>query len=269
LIRKRKITKTALSKQLGVSRASLYYTSKQLPKDWELKTKIEKVLEEHPSYGYPRVSGVLGINKKRAHRVMKLFGMKAYRRRGRKYRKREVAKTTFPNLLKINCPRFPHDIWASDFTYIPYRGKFLYLATVMDLFGREVVGTSLMINHSVSLILQALFGALSNHPRPTIFHSDNGREYGSKIFVKALSELDIQISRSRPRSPWENGYQESFYSQFKVDLGDPNRFKTLGELVYEIHRLVWDYNHKRIHSALKMPPKLFIQKYQSVLQKVS
>ena len=52
------------------------------------------------------------------------------------------------------------------------------------------------------------------------------------------------ISRSRPGCPWENGHQESFYDKFKVDLGDPNRFKTLGELVAEIYRTVWDYNNK-------------------------
>jgi len=63
--------------------------------------------------------------------------------------------------------------------------------------------------------------------------------------------------------------QESFYSQFKVDLGDPNRFKALGELVYEIHRTVWNYNHTRIHSVLKMPPKLFAERYQKLLEKVS
>jgi transposase InsO family protein len=67
------------------------------------------------------------------------------------------------------------------------------------------------------------------------------------------------ISRSRPGCPWENGYQESFYGKFKTDLGDPNRFDTLGELVAEIYRTVWYYNHERIHSALRMPPRQFAQ----------
>ncbi len=172
----------------------------------------------------------LGVNKKRAARVMRLFGLKAYRRRGRKFRKSGIAKTFYPNLLKTNYPKYPNDIWVADFTYIPYKEKFIYLATVMDLFTRQIVGWSVMMNHSVSLVLQSLFGALSRHERPAIFHSDNGREYGSKIFTGALGELGIQISRSAKSSPWENGYQESFYSQFKVDLGDPSRFKTLGEL---------------------------------------
>ena len=258
-----------LARELGISRASLYYASKQLPKDWQLKEKIVAVLGEHPSCGFRRVAIALRVNKKRAQRVMKLFGMRAYRRRGRKFRKSGVAKVSYPNLLTTNYPRGLHDIWAADFTYIPYRGKFLYLATVMDLFAREIVGSAMMTNHSVSLVLQALFAAVGYHPRPNVFHSDNGREYGSKIFIRALTELGITISRSAKASPWQNGYQEAFYSQFKVDLGDPERFKTLGELVYEIHRLVWDYNHRRIHSALRMPPKLFANRYQELIEKLS
>ena len=272
MIRKQKLTKTALSKQLGISRSSLYYVSKQLPKDWKLKIQIEDILSENPGYGYPRIAIALNVNKKRAARVMRLFGMKAYRRRGRKFRKSGVSKVFFPNLLKINYPRYPNNIWAADFTYIPYQGKFIYLATIMDIFTRKITGVSVMLNHSVSLVLQSLFSALSNNQRPTFFHSDNGREYGSKVFIKALTELEIKISRSAKSSPWENGYQEAFYSQFKVDLGDSDRFKTLGELVYEVHRLIWNYNNKRIHTAFKMPPVLFAQRfqtYQKLVEKVS
>ena len=72
----------------------------------------------------------------------------------------------------------------------------------------------------------------------------------------------MQISMSEKGSPWQNGYQESFYDKFKIDLGDPNRFKTLGELVYEIYRTIYIYNNERIHSKLKMSPAQFEQQYQ-------
>lgn len=269
MIQKQGITKAALARKLGISRASLYYVSKQLPKDWALKTRIEGLLAEQPSYGSPRVAEALGVNEKRAARVMRLFGLAAYRRRGRKPKKKGVAKTFYPNLLREHPPQHPHDVWVADFTYLPYQGKFLYLATVMDLFTRELVGISVQANHSASLVLQAWFSAVWHHPRPSIFHSDNGREYGSRVFVKALTELGTAISRTAKSSPWENGYQEAFYSQFKLELGDPNRFQSVGELVYEIYRLVWNYNHKRIHSALKMPPFLFAERYQKLLEKAS
>lgn len=269
MIGKQRYTKKALAAAFGISRASLYYVSKQIKKDWELKSQIESVLQEHPSYGYPRVAIALRINKKRAQRVMRLFGIKAYRRRGRKPKKSYHSAVSYPNLLKTTYPQYPNQIWVSDFTYIPYQGKFLYLATVMDVLTKEVVGAAVMNNHSILLVLQSLFSGIAHHPRPHIFHSDNGREYNARVFTRALTELGILISRSAKSSPWENGYQESFYSQFKVDLGDPERFKTLGELVHEIHRLIWDYNHKRIHSVLKMPPLLFAERYQKLIEKVS
>ena len=93
-----------------------------------------------------------------------------------------------------------------------------------------------------------------------IFHSDNGSEFDSRVFIQALETLGVQISRSAPGCPWENGYQESFYSQFKVDLGDPNRFDSLGEQVFAIYQTIYDYNHSRIHSALGMSPVEFAQK---------
>ena len=78
-----------------------------------------------------------------------------------------------------------------------------------------------------------------------------------------LSLLNVTQSMSNAGCPWENGYQESFYNQFKIDLGYPNRFTTLGELVYEIYRLIYVYNTTRIHSALKMPPQTFALQYQT------
>jgi len=74
--------------------------------------------------------------------------------------------------------------------------------------------------------------------RPVIFHSDNGSEYNAKVFLEALEMVGVMISRSAPGCPWENGYQESFYSQFKVDLGDPQRFKSLGELVLAVYQTI-------------------------------
>lgn len=264
-----KDSKIQMAKALGVSKSAIYYRSKKLEKDWQLKTQIEEVLSGDSSYGYRRVADVLHINHKRAQRVMRLFGIKAYRRRGRKPRKKGVSNTFYPNLLKMNFPEYPNHIWAADFTYIPFRGKFVYLATVIDLFTREIVGWSVLTNHSAQLTLQSLFTALTYHKRPDIFHSDNGREYGSRLFIRALTEFGINISRSNKKAPWENGYQESFYSQFKVDLGDPNRFKALGELVYEIHHLIWKYNYTRIHSALRMPPVLFAKRCQKLVESKS
>ncbi len=99
--------------------------------------------------------------------------------------------------------------------------------------------------------------ALLSHGRPAVFHYDNGSEYHAKAFRALLTHLGVAISRSKKGCPWENGYQESFYNRFKLDLGDPNRFATLGELTAAIYETIHCYNTERIHSALKMPPAAF------------
>jgi len=252
-----KTLKTLRTRELVVSRGTLYYHLKQPEKDWRLKCQIEEVLRKHPSYGSPRIALELKRNHKPVERVMKIFSLKAYRRRGKRWKKVKKIKVIYPNLLLTKYPAYANHIWASDFTYIPFHEKTIYLATVMDLFSRRIVGLSVYTTHAVQLVLSAFMNALHSNPRPEIFHSDNGSEYNSEVFIETLETIGISVSRSAPGCPWENGYQESFYDKFKIDLGDPSRFKTLGELIYEIYQTVWRYNNERIHTALKMPPQEF------------
>lgn len=247
---------------MGVSRSSLYYVSRQDKKDWVLKARMEEELHRHPAYGSRRLAIALGVSRPRAQRVMRIFGVRPYRRRGRRYRKAKASRA-FPNLLLEIMPSYAHHVWATDFTEIIYRGKKVYASTIIDLFTRRIVGVHVAVRKGSALTMQTLANALFHHQRPVIFHSDNGSEYKAMVFVGTLEDCGITISRSRPGCPWENGYQESFYGKFKVDLGDPNRFQTFGELVAEIYRTLWEYNHTRIHSALKMPPSVFAEKIAS------
>jgi transposase InsO family protein len=127
----------------------------------------------------------------------------------------------------------------------------------MDVFTSKVVGASVGTSHGAPLIIQSFSNALMGHGRPAIFHSDNGSEYHAKPFRAMLTNLGIAISRSKKGCPWENGYQESFYNHFKIDLGDPTRFASLGELTAAIYETVHIYNTTRIHSALRMSPAQF------------
>jgi transposase InsO family protein len=258
-----KENKSQQARLLGVSRQLLYYQHKQPAKDWALKIRIEEVLHSKSSYGHKRLADHLKIDKKRILRVMKIFGIKPYRKRGKKFKYASKNRDCdFPNLLLANFPFRPNQIWASDFTHIAYQGKWLYLATIIDLFDRRIVGFSVLTNHSTQLIINALFSATHNNPTPDMLHSDHGSEYASDDYSTICQSLGIKQSMSRPGCPWENGYQESFYSQFKIDLGDPERFESLGELVYAIYSTMHSYNHSRIHSKLKMPPVLYSRQYQ-------
>lgn len=247
---------------IGYSRTHHYYQHKQPAKDWQTKQLIETALRDHPSYVHKRLAIHLKINKKRALRVMKLFGIKPYRRVTPKvYAKPK--HSVFPNYLMTEEPRGPGDIYASDFTYIKYQGKWLYVATVLDVYTREIVGLSILNTHATQLVINALSSAILHRAPPRIIYSDQGSEYASKAYTALIQKLGIKQSMSAPGCPWENGYQESFYKGFKLDLGDPNRFETLGELVAGIYQTINYYNQRRIHSALKQPPRVFAEKYQA------
>jgi len=261
MVKAKKLSKLALAKEQGISRSSIYYKPKLDEKDWILKNQIEKTLKLNPSYGHKRLALILGANKKRVLRVMKKYGIKPYRRRGKKWRKTKDNNRIYPNLLQlINFPTKDNLVWASDFSVFSFHGKPIYLATLMDIFNRRIVGWSLLNNHSVQLTITALMNALDKYGRPTILHSDQGSEYKSKLYTDFARKVGIKLSMSTKSSPWENGYQESFYSQFKLDLGDVNRYNNLGELAVAIYQQIYYYNNLRIHSKLKMPPAIYARK---------
>src|SRR3989337_815199 len=111
------LTKSARARLLGCARSTLYYEKKKVAGDCELKCRIEEALREFPSYGFRRVAMHLRMNKKPVQRVMRIFGIKAYRSRGRKWRKPKKQAIEYPNLLMMMTPSHPHHAWVADFTY--------------------------------------------------------------------------------------------------------------------------------------------------------
>lgn len=251
------LTKSARARASGIARSTLYYAKKKTETDWQLKCRIEETLRSFPAYGYRRVALHLKENKKKVQRVMRLFGIKAYRRRGRRWKKPGKQAVEYPNLLMRVVPSYPHHAWVADFTHLTWKDKDVRVATTMDVYTRTIVGLAIGTRGGTVLVTQALWNALLHHQRPTLFHSDNGVEYNACAFREMLINTGINISRSKKGCPWENGYQESFYGKFKVELGDPNRYETLGELVYTIYQTIHEYNTVRIHSALRMAPREF------------
>jgi len=257
-------SKKELAKQLGVSRQSLYYKAKLPEKDLKLKYEIEKVMERHKRYGHRRIAWELKANKKRVLRVMKLFHLKPLRRRKLPFKPadKDQAPMNIPNLLKETIIDAPDKAWASDFTYLPYFNKFIYLATIEDIFTREIIGWEASTRHNTDLVAQAMLNALNNHPTPLLAHSDQGSEYRSKTYLNLLRSLNIQPSMSQKARPWQNAKQESFYSEFKLELGHPEAYPLLGELIEAIAQQIHYYNHERIHTALKCPPAVFAARYR-------
>lgn len=268
--KKQRESKTVLAKKLGVSRSSLYYKAKRDVHDEEMKQQILIVLGLHPSYGHKRIALAFGLNNKRIRRVMKKYDIKPYRRRLKKLRKKDdegKEATKWKNEIITFCPIRPNLVWASDFTYIKFLGAFMYLATIIDVYTREIIGWNISTRHDTKLVLGALQHAVERTQKvPVYLHSDQGSEYDANEYEEYVLGRNMIISMSKKASPWENPFQESFYSQFKVDLGLVSRCATVEELMEEIYQTIYYYNNERMHTSLKMSPVLFKQQYENRLQ---
>jgi len=250
-------SKSALAKELGVSRGMLYYHPKQGDKDEVLRREIEAVMLLHPAYGHQRVALALKISRKRARRVMKIFGLKPARRAKTPRKPDDIGRPASkrPDILRVLSPIAPDVVWVADFTYIWFHDRHIYLATVIDRFTREVLGVAVMMEHSAELVCRALkMALLGASTLPLWFHSDQGSEYTSGEAEALLTANGIGISHAPKASPWRNGSQESFFGRFKVEVGDLERFKTLPQLMEAIYIHIAYYNTERIHSAHRTPP---------------
>ncbi len=207
------MNKSKLARDLGIARSSLYYTRKRDAIDEEVKRQIEAVMVEHPSYGHKRIALHLKMGHNRIRRVMQKYGLKPYRRRPKQPRKPDdqgKAPTSYPNLLAplLQQQRIlgPNQVWCTDFTYLAYQGKFIYLATVIDVFTREIVGVNILRYHNRFLVIGALDDALKTHPAPELVHSDQGSEYDRADFVALIQSLGAQLSIRLSDPPFE-GFQ--------------------------------------------------------------
>jgi len=178
------INKSELARELGISRASLYYKPKREAIDREVKSQIEAVLIDHPDYGHKRVALKLKMGHNRIRRVMKRYGLKPYRRRVKrpsKNRDQGRLGARYGNLLAELLEKEliigSNQLWSTDFTYIKYQGKFIYLATIIDVFTREIVGLNISRYHNRYLVIGALEDALKTHPAPQVIHSDVSTQY--------------------------------------------------------------------------------------------
>lgn len=147
--------------------------------------------------------------------------------------------------------------WVQDFTYLWFEKRWHYLAVVLDLKTRQVVGWKLGARHTSELTLAALQDALRKHEPPAILHSDQDSEYLSYTHQLVCERHEIQLSASNKSSPWQNGFMERWFGGFKPELGSLTKYQDVAELHEAIALQIHYYNTKRIHSALKMSPAAY------------
>lgn len=215
---------------------------------------------KHPGYGSPRVAIALKINEKRAARVMKKFALRPARRAKVPNKPADEGRESmeYPCILSTLSPIAPEVVWASDFTFVSYRGSFVYLCTVIDVFTGEVLGFNISRTHDANFVLVAIKRAIERTQTvPQWFHSDQGSEYASSLVRSFLETRNVSISMNPKSSPWCNGSQESFFGRFKVEFGEFERFDTYAELLEELYQQLHYFTFERIKTKLRMAPAEF------------
>ena len=227
----------------------------------ELKEKIAEIYYHHKRrYGSPRIYRVLRkkgylINLKRVVRLMRAMNLKAIQpRKFRVTTNSDHDLNIKENLLKREFDIDYRDkVWVSDITYIPTQEGWLYLAAVIDLYSRKVVGWSISTSIDAQLIISAIEMALNrrNQVKGLIFHSDRGSQYASHKVQNLLDSKGIRSSMSRKGDCWDNAVAESFFGTLKTELIYQNTYKTRKHAKLDIFEYIEAYFNKiRIHSYL-------------------
>lgn len=212
-------------------------------------------------YGSPRVHAVLrrqerGASRGRIERLMHRHGIRAIMARPRRVRTTDSRHDLpiAPNLIARDfTAAAPNRVWLADITYIPTAEGWLYLAAVMDLFSRKIVGWAMRDHMQVELASAALTMAVNQQRPPAglIHHSDRGVQYASRPYRNALTRAGIAASMSRKADCYDNAPMESFFHTLKTELVHHRDYKTRAEAQRDVFAFIEGfYNRTRLHSAI-------------------
>jgi transposase InsO family protein len=228
-------------------------------------------------YGWPRIHKELlargiRVGKDRVRKLMQQHGIKA--RTKRKFVVTTDSRHSLPVAPDLVQRRFnpeaPNRLWSGDITYIATDEGWLYLAAVIDLFSRQVVGWSMQAHMQTSLVKDALTMAWFRR-RPEaglIFHSDRGSQYCSHEFQDALRGWEVRSSMSRKGNCWDNAPTESFWGRLKTASLYGKKFATRQEAMDAVLDWVAFYNHRRLHSTLGyLSPMQYEQRWYEAQRK--
>lgn len=246
------------------ARSSYYYQSKDKPIDSETKSIIKSMkqisIETGYTYGRRRLKRQLNTNgykigSCRVVTLMKKANIRAIRPKKRHYYPNAgVAHKRADNLLNRDFNQQKSNThWVGDITYIKTYQGWSYLASVLDLASRQVVGWALSKQPNSQLAKDAIDNAIARYKPNTgnlMFHSDQGTQYSSKIFIDYCSKNNIIQSMSRKGNCWDNAVMERFFRSLKTEKLNYQSFANHYEVVQNVESYIYFYNYKRIHSAI-------------------
>jgi transposase InsO family protein len=255
-----------LCRALDVSRSGFYASQRQRAcartrRDHQLAATIATIhAESQRRYGSPRVHRELrrrgeSVGRKRVARLMRTHGLAA--RRPKRFVRTTDSRHGLPVAPNVVARDFTaaaaNRVWVGDITYVPTREGWLYLAALLDVFSRRVVGWAMASDLSRGLVLEALDMALKGRKtgRGLVHHTDRGSQYASRDYRAALRARGITCSMSRAGDCWDNAMAESFFSTIKCELIHDADFatRTLAARAIEDY-IVNFYNCRRLHSSL-------------------
>lgn len=255
-----------LCEVLAVSRSGFYAWRRRRPsrragENHALLAQIHRVYGASKGrFGSPLVHQTLRqqghpVGRHRVARLMRQAGLRA--RRARRFRPTTDSRHTqsiAPHVLQrdFHTDR-PGEKWVADITYIPTQQGWLYLAVILDLYARRVVGWAMSRRMTDRLTLAALRMALQHRPATgrLLHHSDRGRQYASRAYRRLLAQHRIRRSMSRKGNCWDNAPMESFFATLKTDLVHDQIFHTRDQARQAVFEYIEGfYHHRRPHSAL-------------------
>ena len=240
---------------MDFNKSTLYYHPKSDPSEEVLRTEIQQLAARYPTYGYRRITKLLvnqghSVGYRRVARLMKEDNLSvSVKRLCQTTRSLEAPHPWVNRIQTLEISRCDQ-VWVGDITYVRLKGRFIYVALLMDVFTRVIRGWNLSQDLTQTLTLKPLEQAL--HDRvPEIHHSDQGAQYLSKAYIATLQAYGVEISVARRGCPWENGYAERLIRTLKEEEVYLNDYEDIHEARTRItHFITQVYNQKRLHSAL-------------------
>ncbi len=242
---------------MDLPRSSYYYLSHK-PDESQLERDLKTVAGQYPRYGSRRLFRQLrrapysySFGRFRIRRLMRQHHLLQKPRRKRfPTTNSDHPFLRYTNLVQDLEINHPDQVWVCDITYIHLFQGFVFLAVIMDVFTRSIRGWNLSNSLDGSLTLVALLQGLDDRV-PEIHHSDQGIQYATFDYVKALQARQVQISMSAQGEPRENGYAERLIRTIKEEEVELSDYQDFSDAHHQIGRFIEDvYNTKRIHSSL-------------------
>jgi len=255
---------------LGVPRSLVYRRSSRAEKP-DILPVVERIVTMYLGYGYRRVfrdllkQGVQ-VSEYRVRKFLRENGLSARRPRSRGVTRAGVRDRRAANLVKGHVAQGINEIWGADTTLIRTESGPLYLAAMLDLHSRKVVGWSLSRRNDEELVLACLKRALESRRPPAgwIHHSDQGSTYTASGYSRLIRDHGGRLSLSAPGKPRDNAHVESFFRTLKLEEVDRNRYESFLEAKASIEKFIEQiYNAARMHSSLEyMSPDQFESRFQ-------